>query len=117
MAAVTAPSSVRASLKYIKDLELYQHEKPYMADIDDIPVNQRSNIQLESREVTVQNARGQNFTIEQHSFEFVSHEHEIPSNDASLEPYIETTSLLLQDRFKADKVICYDSLVSLIFPI
>jgi hypothetical protein len=89
-----------------------------IADIEYIPENKRSNTELEWHHVPVQDIRGQEakFTIERNSFEFVKHKHELSSSDeASLRSYVEATSALLQDRFRADRVICYDSLVSPVF--
>lgn len=116
LSMATSPSSVRASLQYIKDLDIYKHEKPYMiADIEHIPKHQRSNIKLEKRQVSIEDIRGQEgkFTIERNSFEFVKHGHPVPYDDeTSLESYVAATSALVQERFMADRVICYDSLVS-----
>lgn len=93
MAAVNASASVRVLFEYIKDLNIYKREKPYMvADIDYIPVHERSNIELESRGVTVEDIRGQerNFTLNQYSFEYLKVDRGFPSDDISLKSYVMT---------------------------
>jgi hypothetical protein len=76
---------------------------------------ERSNIKLEEHSnIAIHDVRGREdeFTIEQNSFEFVKHKHALPSpNEESLMSYIEATSALLQERFQATRIICYDSLV------
>jgi hypothetical protein len=54
MTTATTTSSVLASFQYIKNLEVYEREKPYMiADIEYIPESKRSNIELEWRQVPI----------------------------------------------------------------
>lgn len=88
-----------------------------VAGIDYIPEDKRSNIQLECREVIVEDIRGreEDFTLEKYSFEYVNLKHEFPLHDATLRSYIVTTSFQLKSRFGAEKVICYDSLVGVTF--
>jgi hypothetical protein len=107
-----------ASFRYIRNLERYKDEKPYMiAEADHVPENKRSNIELEWHDnVPVEDVRGResDFTIEHNSFEFVKLGSSVPFPDAgSVSAYVESVAELLRQRLQADKVICYDTTVNI----
>jgi hypothetical protein len=108
-----ASTVVEVPMHYLKDLRLYDTEKPFAYETgpsyEDPTV---SNISHELHPVSLENIRGREneFNYDQHSFAFVRHQSVIDfsqPNQDSLGYILENTQIL-KDQFNTDQVICYD---------
>lgn len=111
--------SVQATLEYLQDLEIYEHEKPYWVflqprdgfdpdrqRLDNLEFEERHNINLHDiRELDVEPALDESgFQVLQHQSKFSTFE-----SQASIKDYRSETEALLKETLGAVYVKCYDS--------
>lgn len=76
---VYIPRDTTSSIKYIKDLELYEREKPFHILINippDAPDQRHTNLEYEDREEVFHDVRGkeQDFNLDDHGFTYRHHD-------------------------------------------
>ena len=114
----------KISLEFIKDLRLYDTEKPYYMVLGDGDgegqeghTTSETNIELERfHDINVHDVRGREseFSTEGNGFTFLHHESEVAHDggEGGMAAYINEVASLVQMECKADRVICYDYRVS-----
>ncbi|KAH7397973.1 hypothetical protein BKA64DRAFT_708644 [Cadophora sp. MPI-SDFR-AT-0126] len=102
------------SLAFISANSRFDSEKPYIiSEMPELDIEKQSNIEVDlHNDIPITDGRGQetNFTLEENSFEWVTHSFSSVVNDsdeASME-YAQECVNFLQARLGADRVICYD---------
>ncbi len=112
------------SLNHLKDLPLYQHEKPYEVWLPLANDSAKTNVVFSyCHDIPVTDARPnkQTFDIEEYGFAFLQHPAglDLAAEDVKTDQgrksvirYLEDMSTFMQDYFKADRVLCYDWRVS-----
>ncbi|KAJ8132508.1 hypothetical protein O1611_g1114 [Lasiodiplodia mahajangana] len=90
---------ITAPLQFIRDLELYQAEKPYYVDgpLQHSFEHQRSNLEFESVDVAFEDARPQmaTFSLSKHGFKFIYDDNisqidqDLQSNNAGIQEYLD----------------------------
>jgi hypothetical protein len=117
---------LQISLAYLKDLPLYEKEKPYeiwMQVPDDIP---RTNCEFyEVKDIPLHDVRNLylgDFDLETTGFKYLSHETQYlpdpkifqqPGQEDSVAPYLAETAQLVKEVMNARKVMTYDWRVSI----
>lgn len=104
------------SLEFIKDLPLYQHEKPYFVVIEegpDKPPSTATNLELAPvHDILLQDVRGReaDFTLKANGFKYLKHETRVAADDEedNWVRYSQEMASLIQEECAAEKVICYD---------
>lgn len=88
-----------------------------IADMEEVPVDQRSNIELEwHHDVPVYDIRQQEkpFNVDEDSFEVWNLDRDPPgeNDDKDMIDYVTYLCNALQTKFGAERVICYENAVS-----
>ncbi|KAF2106958.1 hypothetical protein BDV96DRAFT_654288 [Lophiotrema nucula] len=101
-------------LKFIKDLEIYQYEKPFECDFDVSkfgPDARRTNVEYEECNVLVHDIRGRegDFKLNHNGFEIIRKPSEIPLEDLMQDDivqngYFEEVAEILKTRLNAARV-------------
>lgn len=109
---------VQASLEFLADLPLYEHEKPFLALITPHdgfnPDRERmDNLEWENhRDIIIRDIRGQNepLTVNACGFQVSQHSTRISKFDDpdALRAYRDETERLLSSVFPESQVVCYD---------
>ncbi|KAL6837240.1 hypothetical protein V8C40DRAFT_260264 [Trichoderma camerunense] len=102
------------SLEYIADLDLYKLEKPYfLTQIPGFEAEESTNLKYSTKDgITLSDCRGHEseFTLDTHSFSFdrvplsVDYDKTTQADTKYMRDMVEYA----QERFQADRVICYD---------
>ncbi|KAI1369716.1 hypothetical protein F5Y08DRAFT_291191 [Xylaria arbuscula] len=108
-----ASSDTQVHFRYLQDLPLYDTEKPYIFEsnisYDNKPV---TNVRQALYPVSLENIRGreQDFNWDRHGFAFLRHTSSIDFTQDTQDTisYIQENSQTLKEKFRADRVICYD---------
>ena len=111
-------SSGNVNFPYLRDLELYHHEKPFiLEDTTSYDKGVITNAEKEYHPVHLTDIRvhEDEYGYESHSFRFIKHATAIdfintPKQDSLA--YIKETMAILQRQFGSERTICYDVRVS-----
>lgn len=108
------------SLAFLSDNPRYNEEKPYIiSEMPNLDLEKQSNIEATVHDsISIIDARNStaNFTLENNSFEWINHNFSTVldgSEELNLQ-YAQECVTLLQDKLKADHIICYD--IAVIIP-
>ena len=113
--------STTAQLGFIKPLDLYKREKPYVLFLgrpEDMPDVDVTNVQSETIEVPLNDIRGDEstYTLDEHGFQYIEHHHTFQAFDTEariIEDYLPEVERLIRDKVPyATKVHVYDWRVS-----
>jgi hypothetical protein len=113
---MSQPESVKATLEFLSNLELYEHTKPYRI-IGKLPADQESlRDNLTSHRVPdqeIHNARHlqHSFSLNSPGFQFVSYSRQtqlIKDNEASFTQYLQEIASFHKAYFRTDHVFSYD---------
>ena len=109
-------------LNFLKDLPTYATDKPYyfVEQFTELPQSLTTNCQYETKDVVLQDARGteSQFSLERNGWEYLKHGSKVSldieaylgshhSQDIVNEYLLECVQLI-QARFKASRIICFD---------
>lgn len=102
--------------QYLRDLDSYNHEKPYVLEDSDNRIT--TNVEKDHHPVHLTDIRGREaeFGYESHSFRFIKHATAIDflnANEQDSVGYIEETMTILQQQFGSELNVCYDVRVSI----
>lgn len=113
---------VKASFLFIEDLKIYDTEKPYYINgtLPEELKAKRTNLQFKSIEVPLEDIRFKQsaFSLARHGFTFVVDQddrfigRQSGLDDSEIQDYLERMSQLLKEEMSAEKVLCYDVVVS-----
>ena len=111
---------VSTSLQYLKNLPLYQTQKPFQVytHIQDVPESEKTNLEFEEHNnVLIRDVRGKEdqFDLDECGFQYIKHATHVDLSDVTkdvADAYLEEIKQLLLEKLKADRVFCYDFRVS-----
>ena len=115
-------TSRHASLSFIKDLPLYQTEKPYNIELIDVE-GQPSNLEFDTHDdVVMHDVRGNEnlFNLRTHGFSFLKRPSQIsakPGTPEFIEQYLMEGVQIIQQELGTEKVIGYDLRVRKLHPL
>ncbi|KAF3937278.1 hypothetical protein ABW19_dt0200838 [Dactylella cylindrospora] len=120
-AAVDLPHTVRAEIGYLKNIPLYDREKPFSAGIDFeklFPGARNSNISSDRHEMEIEDVRGRELqlTFEKDGCRIVRHRTQVPDLldvEAIESFYVKECEELVKRETNADFVHIFNWLVSL----
>jgi hypothetical protein len=99
-------------MKFIRDLSLYEKEKPYNLSYGTYNEGVATNVENEEKQVRVEDIRGREteFSYEPHSFQCVRLPNftALDGTEKNTLAYLEEIRSYLLNEFNADRVICYD---------
>lgn len=103
---------VTATLKFIRDIPLYQTEKPYNLSSGTYNDGVITNVDNESRQIDVHDVRSHSpaFSYDTNGFALRALSY-LPALDGSRDrtiQYLESIRDFLISEFQADRVVCYD---------
>ena len=111
-------SSNEVRFAYLRDLDLYHREKPFiLEDTASYDKDVLTNIEKDHYPVHLTDVRGHEdqYDYESHSFRFIKHATAIDLLNAPMQDslaYITETMTVLQQQFGSKRIICYDVRVS-----